>query len=73
MNDQPADRATTRSNSQDSRGDRTTLMQQHVAARARRDAAPLGSDDYRAAAEEVTRIEVAIAAMEEPKPSGPTG
>jgi hypothetical protein len=46
------------------------LMEQHVAARARREAAALGSDEYRAAAEEVARIEVAIAAMEEPKPSG---
>jgi hypothetical protein len=49
--------------------DRSVLMEQHVAARARRDAAPLGSDDYRAAAEEIARIEVAIAAIEEPPPS----
>jgi hypothetical protein len=48
------------------RGDRTPLMAQHAQARARRDAAPLGSDEFRAAAEEVTRIEVAIAKMEEP-------
>jgi len=46
-------------------------MQQHVAARARRDAAALGSEEFRAAAEEVTRIEVAIAAMEEPEPTAP--
>jgi hypothetical protein len=47
---------------------RSDLMRQHREARARRDAAPLGSDAYRAASEEVTRIEVAIAAMEEPPP-----
>ena len=46
--------------------DRSALMQKHVAARARRDAAGLGSDEYRAAAEEVARIEVAIAKLEEP-------
>jgi hypothetical protein len=44
-------------------------MNQHAAARARREAAPLGSDEYRVAAEEVARIEVAIAAMEEPGPA----
>jgi hypothetical protein len=44
-------------------------MRQHREARARREAAPLGSDAYRAASEEVTRIEVAIAALEEPPPS----
>jgi hypothetical protein len=48
--------------------DRTDLMREHREARARRDAAPLGSDAYRAASEEVTRIEVAIATMEEPPP-----
>ncbi|MGI8929635.1 MAG: hypothetical protein ACR2H0_09280 [Candidatus Limnocylindrales bacterium] len=47
-------------------------MQQHVAARARRDASPLGSDGFRAAAEELARIEIAIARMEEPPPSVPT-
>jgi hypothetical protein len=41
-------------------------MEKHVAARARRDAAELGSDEYREAAEEVGRIEVAIAKLEEP-------
>jgi hypothetical protein len=44
-------------------------MAQHAAARARRDAAPLGSDEFRAAAEEVATIEVAIAALEEPPPT----
>ena len=48
------------------RPDRTKLMEQHVQARARRDAAALGSDDFRAAAEEIARIEVAIAKLEEP-------
>jgi hypothetical protein len=52
------------------RGDRSQLMQQHVAARARRDAAALGSDEFRDAAEEVARIEVAIAKLEEPPFSG---
>jgi hypothetical protein len=47
---------------------RSDLMRQHREARARRDAAPLGSDAYRVASEEVTRVEVAIAAMEEPPP-----
>ena len=46
--------------------DRSALMERHAAARARRDAAPLESDEYRAAAEEVGRIEVAIAKLEEP-------
>ena len=41
-------------------------MALHVAARKRRDASPLGSDEYRAAAEEVARIEVQIARIEEP-------
>jgi hypothetical protein len=48
--------------------DRTKLMEQHAAARARREAAPLDSDEFRAAAEEVARIEVAIAKLEEPPP-----
>ena len=46
--------------------DRTRLMQKHAAARARRDAAPEGSEEFRAAAEEVARIEIAIAQLEEP-------
>jgi hypothetical protein len=46
--------------------DRSKLMEQHVQARARRDEAALGSDEYRAAAEEIARIEVAIAKLEEP-------
>jgi transcription elongation GreA/GreB family factor len=49
--------------------DRTALMEQHVQARARRDQAELGNDAYRAAAEEIARIEVAIAALEEPAPT----
>lgn len=43
-------------------------MELHTAARRRRDASALGSDDYRAAAEEVARIEIEIARIEEPAP-----
>jgi hypothetical protein len=43
-------------------------MELHAAARRRRDASALGSDDYHAAAEEVARIEVEIARIEEPAP-----
>lgn len=49
--------------------DRSSLMQRHVAARARRDGAPLGSEQFSAAAEEIARIEIAIAQLEEP-PAG---
>ncbi|HUR16241.1 MAG TPA: hypothetical protein VMZ33_03050 [Candidatus Limnocylindrales bacterium] len=45
-------------------------MEQHRAARARRDSAQLGSDDFRAAAEEIARIEVEIARREEPPAPG---
>jgi hypothetical protein len=45
---------------------RDNLMEEHRAARARRDAAPLESDEFRAAAEEVARIEIEIARREEP-------
>jgi hypothetical protein len=41
-------------------------MASHAAARARRDSAPPGSDAFRAAAEEIARIEIAIARLEEP-------
>ena len=53
--------------------DRTELMTLHLAARQRREAAPLGSDAYREAAEEIARIEVAIAAAEEPSPEAQVG
>ncbi len=43
-------------------------MEQHGLARGRREAAPLGSDAYRAAAEEIALIEIAIARLEEPPP-----
>ena len=46
-------------------------MRLHAAARARRDSSPLGSDEFRDAAEEVARIEVAIAAIEEPPAEPP--
>jgi hypothetical protein len=45
---------------------RTELMRQHVEARRRRDAASLGSDEYRTASEDVARIEIEIARAEEP-------
>lgn len=45
---------------------RPELLELHMAARRRRAAAPLGSDDYRAAAEEVATIEVRIAEIEQP-------
>jgi hypothetical protein len=48
---------------------RERLMDEHRAARERREQAPLGSDAYRAAAEEIARIEVAIAELEEPPPA----
>ena len=47
---------------------RESLMVRHREARDRRESAPLGSDEYRAAAEEVARIEIAIAELEEPPP-----
>jgi hypothetical protein len=49
---------------------RASLMELHAAARQRRDEAELGSDEFRAAAEEVARIEIAIAALEEPPVAG---
>lgn len=45
---------------------RESLMVRHREARDRREAAPLGSDEFRAAAEEIARIEIAIAELEEP-------
>jgi hypothetical protein len=47
---------------------RESLTAQHVAAVARRRAAPLGSREFVRASEEVARIEVAIARLEEPPP-----
>jgi hypothetical protein len=43
---------------------REALLIEHLAARRRRDAAPLGSADYRQALEEIARIEVEIARVE---------
>ncbi|HXG40761.1 MAG TPA: hypothetical protein VNJ28_07435, partial [Candidatus Limnocylindrales bacterium] len=43
---------------------REELLVRHAEARRRRNAAPLGSEEYRAAAEEVARIEVEIARLE---------
>ena len=45
-------------------------MEMHAAARRRREAAALGSDEFRAAAEELARIEIHIASIEEPPPAG---
>ncbi|MEA2622978.1 MAG: hypothetical protein QOH61_1888 [Chloroflexota bacterium] len=53
--------------------DRSALMAEHAEAKRRREAAPLGSDAYRVASEDVARIEVAIAALEEPPPTIPLG
>jgi len=50
---------------------RAELMAQHVEARRRRDAADLDSPAYRAACEDVARIEVAIALAEEPAAVSP--
>jgi hypothetical protein len=49
---------------------RADLLTQHRAVRAKRDAAALGSDEFRAAAEEIARIEVQINRLEEPEPPG---
>ncbi len=46
--------------------DRSKLMEQHARARARREAAALDSVEFQEAAEEIARIEVAIAKLEEP-------
>jgi hypothetical protein len=43
---------------------REGLLMDHVAARRRRDSAPLGSHEYRAALEDLARIEVEIARVE---------
>ena len=43
---------------------REGLLIDHVAARRRRDVAPLGSAEYQAALEELARIEVEIARIE---------
>ncbi len=46
--------------------DRSALMARHVEARRRRDEATLDGEAFRAASEEIAKIEVAIAEMEEP-------
>jgi hypothetical protein len=43
---------------------RAELLERHAATRQRRNAAPLGSDEHRAAVDEIGRIEVRIAAIE---------
>jgi hypothetical protein len=47
------------------RSDRSELIARHTEAKRRRDAAPLDSRDFAAAAEEVARIEVEIASREQ--------
>ncbi len=49
---------------------REPLMRQHREAVERRDDAELGSEEFRQAAEDVARIEIAIAALEEPAAGG---
>lgn len=56
---------------QPARRTREELVDAHAAARARREAAPLGSDEYRAAAEEIAQLEIALNALEEPEPKLP--
>ena len=62
---------TERTEGTDPRADRDAqrerLLVEHRAARARRESAALGSDEYRAAAEEIARIEIEINRLEEPK------
>ncbi len=43
---------------------RDELLDRHTAARRKRNAAPLGSEEHRAAVDEIGRIEVRIAAIE---------
>lgn len=50
---------------------RDALMTLHAAARRRRSEAPLGSEAYRAACEEIARIEVRIAEVER-SPAAPS-
>jgi hypothetical protein len=50
----------------DAPGDRSALMAKHVEARRRRDEATLDDEAFRAASEDIAKIEVAIAKMEEP-------
>jgi hypothetical protein len=49
---------------------RPELLELHMAARRRRAAAPLGSEEYQKAAEEIATIEVRIAEIEQPARSG---
>ncbi len=50
---------------QDVEASRPELMAAHEEAKRRRDAAPLGSDEFARSAQEVARIEVEIAAIVE--------
>jgi hypothetical protein len=57
----------TESTLSDQAAERDKLLARHRAARARREAAALGSDEFAAAAEEVARIEVEINRVGEPE------
>lgn len=48
---------------------REQLMREHRALTLQRQAVPLGGEEYQRIAKEIARVEVAIAAAEEPAPS----
>lgn len=50
----------------DAAHERSALMARHVEARRRRDEATLDGEAFRAASEDIAKIEIAIAEMEEP-------
>lgn len=49
--------------------DRAALLVLHAEVRRRRDQAPLGGPEYRAACEELAAIEVQVARVEQPQPA----
>ena len=53
--------------------DRAELMAQHTEARHRRDTAELDSPEYRAACEDIARLEAAISAVWEATVAEPAG
>jgi hypothetical protein len=57
----------TESTRSDQAAERDKLLARHRAARARREAAALGSDEFAAAAQEVAKIEVEINRLGEPE------
>lgn len=48
---------------------RAALLVLHAEVRRRRDRAPLGGPEYRAACEEIAAIEVQVARIEQPQPA----